>query len=34
LTQLARLAIRREPDPGFLARYYRFKLWQESRKAA
>ncbi|MGH6909274.1 MAG: glycosyltransferase family 2 protein [Phenylobacterium sp.] len=31
LVQLARYAIRREPDPGFLFRYYRLKLWQAAR---
>jgi glycosyltransferase involved in cell wall biosynthesis len=31
LVQLTRYAIRREPDPGFLFRYYRLKLWQASR---
>jgi glycosyltransferase involved in cell wall biosynthesis len=31
LTQLARYALRREPDPGFLFRYYRLKLWQAAR---
>ncbi|HEX5264217.1 MAG TPA: glycosyltransferase family 2 protein [Phenylobacterium sp.] len=33
-SQLVRLAHRREPDARFFARYYRFKLWQESRRAA
>lgn len=31
LTQLARYALHREPDPGFLFRYYRLKLWQAAR---
>ena len=31
LTQLARYAIHREPDPGFVFRYYRLKLWQAAR---
>jgi glycosyltransferase involved in cell wall biosynthesis len=31
LTQLARYALRREPDPGFVFRYYRLKLWQAAR---
>lgn len=31
LIQLGRYAIRREPDPGFLFRYYRLKLWHASR---
>jgi glycosyltransferase involved in cell wall biosynthesis len=34
LTQLARYAIRREPDIGFVARYYDLKLWQASRRRA
>ena len=34
LTQLARYALRREPDGSFIARYYEFKLWQAHRKAA
>ncbi|HEY2357877.1 MAG TPA: glycosyltransferase family 2 protein [Phenylobacterium sp.] len=33
-SQLVRLALRREPDARFFAHYYRFKLWQESRRAA
>jgi glycosyltransferase involved in cell wall biosynthesis len=32
LTQLARYAISREPDKGFIARYYFLKLWQASRR--
>jgi glycosyltransferase involved in cell wall biosynthesis len=34
LTQLARYALRREPDGSFIARYYEFKLWQAHRKGA
>lgn len=34
LTQLGRYLLRREPDPGFMARYYRLKLWQAARKLA
>jgi glycosyltransferase involved in cell wall biosynthesis len=34
LTQLMRLATNRQPDAGFMARYYRLKLWQELRRAA
>ena len=34
LTQLAHLAIDGQPDPGFMSRYYRVKLWQERHKAA
>jgi GT2 family glycosyltransferase len=33
LTQLTRLATRREPDSGFMTHYYRLKLWQAQRKA-
>ncbi len=32
LTQLTRLAANRQPDAAFIARYYRFKLWQELRR--
>jgi glycosyltransferase involved in cell wall biosynthesis len=32
LTQLVRYVLTREPDGSFLARYYRFKLWQAARK--
>jgi glycosyltransferase involved in cell wall biosynthesis len=34
LTQLVRLAIARQPDAGFMARYYRLVLWRERRRAA
>jgi glycosyltransferase involved in cell wall biosynthesis len=34
VTQLALYVIRRQPDPGFVARYYHLKLWQASRKLA
>ncbi|HEY2749799.1 glycosyltransferase [Phenylobacterium sp.] len=34
LTQFLRLVINRQPDPGFMARYYRLRLWREQRKAA
>ncbi|WP_372783908.1 glycosyltransferase family 2 protein [Phenylobacterium sp.] len=34
LTQLVRLVIARQPDAGFMARYYRLLLWQEQRRAA
>ena len=34
LTQLVRYVLRREPDGSFLARYYRFKLWQAARELA
>jgi glycosyltransferase involved in cell wall biosynthesis len=33
LTQLARWALRREPDAGFMARYYHLVLWRARRKA-
>lgn len=34
LTQLARYIFLRQPDPGFMSRYYRLKLWQARRKLA
>lgn len=34
LTQVARYALSREPDPGFVFRYYRLKLWQAARALA
>ena len=34
LTQLAHLVTDGQPDPGFMSRYYRVKLWQERRRAA
>ena len=32
VTQLARYLFLRQPDPGFMSRYYRLKLWQAHRK--
>jgi GT2 family glycosyltransferase len=34
LTQLARYVFLRQPDPGFMSRYYRLKLWQARRQLA
>src|SRR6185312_3028704 len=34
LTQLARLALGRQPDAGFMSRYYHAVLWRERRNAA
>jgi glycosyltransferase involved in cell wall biosynthesis len=34
LTQLTLLAAGRQPDAGFMSRYYRLKLWQELRRLA
>lgn len=31
VTQGLRLAVNRQPDPGFVARYYYYRLWQELR---
>lgn len=33
VTQGVRYVLNRQPDPGFLARYYRFHLWRERRAA-